>query len=99
VRSPIDLKLGRDLGLASKISMHVLVSNIDCFFLYRKQTKEQKNPPKPRKIPIDLKLGGDIQISTKNSIVCLFYIVFHLFKFFKHKQTKPTLWIPWSSQQ
>jgi hypothetical protein len=41
MRSPIELKLGGDLGLVSQISVHVLVSRID-YFLYFKQTKEQK---------------------------------------------------------
>jgi hypothetical protein len=31
VRSPIELKLGGDLGLVSHISMHVLVSRFDYF--------------------------------------------------------------------
>jgi hypothetical protein len=42
VRSPIELKLGGDLGLVSQISVHVLVSRFDYFF-YCKQTKERKN--------------------------------------------------------
>ena len=42
VRSPIELKLGGDLGLVSQISVHVLVSRFD-YFLYCKQTKEHKN--------------------------------------------------------
>jgi hypothetical protein len=42
VRSPIELKLGGDLGLVSQISVHVLVSRFD-YFLYCKQTKERKN--------------------------------------------------------
>ena len=42
VCSPIELKRGEDLGLASQISVHVLVSRFD-YFLYYKQTKEQKN--------------------------------------------------------
>jgi hypothetical protein len=42
VRSPIELKLGEDLGLVSKISVHVLVSRFE-YFLYCKQTKERKN--------------------------------------------------------
>jgi hypothetical protein len=41
VRSPIELKLGEDLGLVSQISVHVLVSRFD-YFLYCKQTKERK---------------------------------------------------------
>jgi hypothetical protein len=41
VRSPIELKLGRDLGLVSQISVHLLVSRF-VYFLYCKQTKEQK---------------------------------------------------------
>jgi hypothetical protein len=41
VRSPIELKLGGDLELVSQISVHVLVSRFD-YFLYCKQTKEQK---------------------------------------------------------
>jgi hypothetical protein len=41
MRSPIELKLGEDLGLVSQISVHVLVSRFD-YFLYCKQTKEQK---------------------------------------------------------
>jgi hypothetical protein len=41
VRSPIELKLGGDLGLVSQISVHVLVSRFDCFS-YRKQTNKQK---------------------------------------------------------
>jgi hypothetical protein len=39
--SPIELKLGGDLGLVSQISMHVLVSRFD-YLLYCKQTKEHK---------------------------------------------------------
>jgi hypothetical protein len=31
VRSPIELKLGGDLGLVSQISVHVLVLRFDCF--------------------------------------------------------------------
>jgi len=42
VRSPIELKLGGDLGLVSQISVHVLFSRFD-YFLYCKQTKERKN--------------------------------------------------------
>ena len=42
VRSPIELKLGGDLGLVSEISVHVLFSRFD-YFLYCKQTKERKN--------------------------------------------------------
>jgi hypothetical protein len=42
VRSPIQLKLGGDLGLVSQISVHGLVSRFD-YFLYCKQTKERKN--------------------------------------------------------
>jgi hypothetical protein len=42
LRSPIELKLGGDLGLLSQISVHVLVSRFD-YFLYCKQTKERKN--------------------------------------------------------
>jgi hypothetical protein len=42
VRSPIELKLGGPLGLVSQISVHVLVLRFD-YFLYFKQTKEQKN--------------------------------------------------------
>jgi hypothetical protein len=42
VRSPIELKLGGDLGLVSQISVHVLVSRFD-YFLYCKQTKEHQN--------------------------------------------------------
>ena len=38
VRSPIEAKLGGDLGLVSQISVHVLVSRFD-YFLYCKQTK------------------------------------------------------------
>jgi hypothetical protein len=41
VRSPIELKLGGDLGLGSQISVHVLVSRFDGFS-YCKQTKKQK---------------------------------------------------------
>jgi hypothetical protein len=41
MRSPIELKLGWDLGLVSQISVHVLVSRFDYFF-YCKQTKEQE---------------------------------------------------------
>jgi hypothetical protein len=41
VRSPIELKLGGDLGLVSQISVHVLVLRFD-YFLYCKQTKERK---------------------------------------------------------
>jgi hypothetical protein len=41
VRSPIELKHGGDLDLVSQISVHVLVSRFD-YFLYFKQTKEQK---------------------------------------------------------
>jgi hypothetical protein len=40
VRSPIELKLGGDLGLVSQVSVHVLGSRFDIF--YCKQTKEQK---------------------------------------------------------
>ena len=40
VRSPIELKLGGDLGLVSQISVHVLVSRFDCFS-YCKQTNKQ----------------------------------------------------------
>jgi hypothetical protein len=36
VRSPIELKLGGDLGLLYQISVHVLVSRFD-YFLYCKQ--------------------------------------------------------------
>jgi hypothetical protein len=42
VRHPIGLKLSGDLRLVSQISVHVLVSRFD-YFLYCKQTKEQKN--------------------------------------------------------
>jgi hypothetical protein len=42
VRSPIELKLGGDLGLVSQISVHVLVSRF-YFLFYCKQTKAQKN--------------------------------------------------------
>jgi hypothetical protein len=42
VRSPIELKLGGELGLVFQISVHVLVSRFD-YFLYCKQTKEHKN--------------------------------------------------------
>jgi hypothetical protein len=69
VRSPIELKLGGDLGLLSQISMHVLVSRFD-YFLYCKQTKEHKNRENREnrgftKLAFsqpcrDLKLGGDI---------------------------------------
>jgi hypothetical protein len=45
VRSPIGLKLSGDLGLVSQISVHVLVSRFD-YFLYCKQTKEQKKHAK-----------------------------------------------------
>jgi hypothetical protein len=41
VRSPIELKLGGDLGLVSQISMHVLVSRFD-YFSYFKQANKQK---------------------------------------------------------
>jgi hypothetical protein len=41
LHSPIELKLGGDLGLVSEISVHVLVSRFD-YFLYCKQTKERK---------------------------------------------------------
>jgi hypothetical protein len=41
VRSPIELKLGGDLGSVSQISMHVLVSRFD-YFSYCKQTKNVK---------------------------------------------------------
>ena len=41
MRSPIGLKLSRDLKLVSQISVHVSVSRFD-YFLYCKQTKEQK---------------------------------------------------------
>jgi hypothetical protein len=41
VRSPIELKLGGDLGLVSQISVHVLVKRFD-YFVYCKQTKEHK---------------------------------------------------------
>jgi hypothetical protein len=41
VRSPIELKLGGDLGLVSQISEHVLVSRFD-YFLYCKQTKDRE---------------------------------------------------------
>jgi hypothetical protein len=41
MRSPNELKLGKDLGLVSQISVHVLVSRFD-YFLYFKQTKEHK---------------------------------------------------------
>jgi hypothetical protein len=37
VRSPIELKLGGDLGLVSQISVHVLVSRFDYFFIVNKQ--------------------------------------------------------------
>jgi hypothetical protein len=45
VHSPIELKLGGDLGLVSQISMHVLVSRFDSrfdFLSYCKQTNKQK---------------------------------------------------------
>jgi hypothetical protein len=41
VRSPIELKLCGDLGLVSQISVHVLILRL-YYFLYCKQTKEQK---------------------------------------------------------
>jgi hypothetical protein len=40
LHSPIELKLSKDLGLESQISMHVLVSRCDCFS-YCKQTNKQ----------------------------------------------------------
>jgi hypothetical protein len=42
LRSPIELKLGGDLGFVSQISVHVLVSRFDCFS-YCKQTNKQIN--------------------------------------------------------
>jgi hypothetical protein len=100
LRSPIELKLGGDLGLVSQISVHVLVSRFD-YFLYCKQTKEQKNPRKSRfyktcvfsavRSPIDLKLGGDIWTSTRNSVVCLFCLFYCLFTL--RKLRNHTLWI------
>jgi hypothetical protein len=41
VRSPIELKLGGDLGVVSQISVHVLASKFDRFS-YCKQTNKQK---------------------------------------------------------
>jgi hypothetical protein len=35
VRSPIELKLGGDLGLVSQISVHVLVSRFACMFWFQ----------------------------------------------------------------
>jgi hypothetical protein len=40
LRSPIELKLGGDLGLVSQTSVHVFDSRFD-YFLYCKQTKER----------------------------------------------------------
>jgi hypothetical protein len=40
VRSPVELKLGGDLGLVSQISMHVLVSRFDYFYIVNKQKKK-----------------------------------------------------------
>jgi hypothetical protein len=52
VRSPIELKLGGDLGLVSQISLHVLVSRFD-YFLYCEQTnKRRKKPAKIVKIAV-----------------------------------------------
>jgi hypothetical protein len=106
VRSPIELKLGGDLGLVSQVNVHVLVSRFD-YFLYCKQTKERKNRKKWRfyktcvfsavPSPIDLKLGGDIRTITRNSVVCLFCLYYCLFTFRKRKQRKHTLWIIWPS--
>jgi hypothetical protein len=89
MRSPIELKLGGDLGLVSQISVHDLVLRFD-YFLYCKQTKEQKTRENRENrenrgftklafSPIDLKLGGDIRASTRNSVVCLFCLYYCLF--------------------
>jgi hypothetical protein len=42
VRSPIELKLGRDLELVSRISVQVLVSRLDCLFTFCKQTNKTR---------------------------------------------------------
>jgi hypothetical protein len=51
VPSQIGLKLSGDHGLVSQISVHVLVSRFD-YFLYCKQTKEQKKPAEIAKITV-----------------------------------------------
>jgi hypothetical protein len=84
VRSPIELKLGGDLGLVSQISVHVLVSRFYYFLIVNKQKKIKNANSWFYKTcvfstvpsPIDLKLGGDIQKSTRKSVVCCFvYII------------------------
>jgi hypothetical protein len=96
VRSPIELKLGGDLGLVSQISVHVLVLRFD-YFLYCEQTKERKNRQNRENrgftkrvfsavpSPINLKLGVDIWTSIRNSVVCLFSLYYCLFTFRKRK--------------
>jgi hypothetical protein len=94
VRSPIELKLGGDLGLVFQISVHVLVLRFD-YFLYCKQTKEQITLKTRFYItcvfsvvpsPIDLKLGRNIRTSTRNSVVCWICLYYCLFTFCKHNK-------------
>ena len=110
----IELKLDGDFRLVSQISIHFFVSRFNCFKFCKqanlKNKKKQKNTEtakntvlenyvfSPVPNPIGLKLGGYIQVSTRNSVVCLFCLYYCLLTFCKHKQTKHTLCIIWSSE-
>jgi hypothetical protein len=82
VRSLIELKLGGDLGLVFQISMYVLISRFH-YFLYCKQTKEQKNrgftklafsPPFQVRLIWNL-VGTSKQVLGMVWYVCFIYII------------------------
>jgi hypothetical protein len=104
VRSPIELKLGGDLGLVSQISVHVLFQDLFFYIVNKQKNKTIAKIAVLQNLrfsavpsPIDLKLGGVIRTRTRNSVVCLFCLDYCLFTFRKHKQRKHTLWIIWPS--
>jgi hypothetical protein len=44
ISQPCAVRLSGDLGLVSQISMHALVSRLDCFSYFKQTNKQTKNP-------------------------------------------------------
>jgi hypothetical protein len=91
VHSPIEMKLGGDLGLVSQINVHVLVSRFECFS-YCKERKKQTSKQKCRNrgfrklefsLPFQVRLilnlvGASGRVLGIVWYVCFVYIIVYL---------------------